>query len=112
MKVLGMLLAGLGAVVFVLAMYSNVDTRLLAAISATALVLAGVYLMMPVAVTARASYRIQPAFQGIAAAVALIVAAGLGYATQGRVDWTLAIGIAIGVLIGSGFLRGRKRRRS
>ncbi len=106
---LGLLLAGLGAVVFALSMFSNVDARLLAAVSATALVLAGVYLTLPAAVTANARYRFQPAFQAVSGLVGVIVAAAFDYAVTGGVDWTLAVGVGIGVLIGSGFFRSRRR---
>lgn len=106
---LGLLLAGLGAAVFALSMFSNVDARLLAAVSATALVLAGIYLTLPAAVTADTRYRVQPKFQAVSGLVGLGVAAGLDYAITGRVDWTIAVGVAIGVLIGSGFFRSRAR---
>lgn len=106
---LGLLLAGLGAAVFALSMFSSVDARLLAAVSATALLLAGIYLTLPAAVTADARYRVQPRFQAISGLVGFGVAAGLDYAIAGRVDWTIAVGVAIGVLIGSGFFRSRPR---
>ncbi len=106
---LGIVLAALGVIVFALSMFSSVDSRLLTAVSATALVLAGVYLTLPSALTARARYRLQPRFQALAGLVGLVVAAGLDYAIMGRVDWTIAVGVGIGVLIGSGFFRSRAR---
>lgn len=109
LRALGLLQAGVGVLVFAVSMFSNVDGRLLAAISATALVLAGVYLTLPSAITAQARYRIQPRFQAISALVGLVVAAGLDYGITGSIDWTIAVGVAIGVLIGSGFFGSRAR---
>lgn len=107
---LGLLLAGLGGVVFALSMFSNVDARLLAAVSATALVLGGIYLTLPAAITANARYRIQPAFQAVSGLIGVLVAAAFDYAVTGGVDWTLAVGVGIGVLIGSGFFKSSRRR--
>jgi hypothetical protein len=106
---LGFVLAGVGALVFALSVFSNVDARLLAAVAATALVLAGIYLTLPAAVTSRARYRFQPRFQAASGLVGFIVAAGLDYAVVGSVDWTLAVGVGIGVAVGSGFFRSRAR---
>lgn len=103
MRGLGVALTGLGVVVLALSMLTGIDARLLAAVAATALVLAGVYLVLPAAAIAEARYRFQPKFQAASAVAGLLVAAGLDYVVVGSIDWVLAIGVAIGVFIGSGF---------
>lgn len=111
LRALGLVLAALGALLFALAMFTGADPRLLVAVAATALVLTGVYLTLPSAVTAHARYRVQPRFQAASGLAGLVVAAGLDYAITGGVDWTLVIGVGIGVMIGSGFFRSRTARR-
>lgn len=105
------MLAGLGAVVFMLLAFTSFDPRLLAAVAATALVLAGVYVTLPASITADSRYRLQPKFQLASGLVGVLVAAGLDYAIVGSVDWVLASGVGIGVLIGSGFFRSGARAR-
>lgn len=102
-------MTGVGVLVFALSMFSRLDPSLLAAVAATALVLAGVYLTLPGSLTARTRYRLQPKFQALAGVVAFAVAAGLDYAVFGALDWPIAIGVGIGVLIASGFFRSRTR---
>lgn len=111
LRALGVVLAGLGVVVFVLLIFTSLDTRLLAAISATALVLAGVYVTLPASIMADSRYRVQPKFQLASGLVGALVAAALDYAIVGTVDWVIATGVGIGVLIGSGFFRSGTRTR-
>lgn len=106
---LGVMLGGLGAVVLVLATLTGVDARLLATVSATALLVAGVYLNLPAAAFAEARYRFQPKFQAASGIAGLLVAAAFDYIVVGSIDWVLAFGVAIGVFIGSGFFRSGTR---
>lgn len=109
-RALGLVLIVLGGIVFALLSFTRLDSRLLVAVAATGLVLAGIYLLLPASITADTSYRFQPKFQAASGLVGFVVAAVIDYAIAGTVDWTLALGVGIGVLVGSGFFRSRTTR--